>query len=167
MRVGFVYCPRMPNWLYLLVNTAYHLGLALWVGGVVVLGALAAPALFRSLPRAQAGQVFGTILRRYARLRVVAFLLVVAGAAGKFAGWETHAATPWLAIRWLSIAVLGASVIYEIGVQERVMGRLQTSITAEMADDDPLRLEFGKHHRRAELLMKISLFAAVTAMFFS
>ena len=102
----------MPNWLYLLANFAYHLGLALWIGGVIALGALTAPALFRVLPRADAGALFGSILRRFSRLRAVAFLLVVAGAAAKFVGWESHAATPWLVLRWLSIAILGVSIVY-------------------------------------------------------
>ena len=157
----------MPNWLYLLANAAYHLGLAIWIGGTVTLGALTAPALFRALPRAEAGGVFGAILRRFARLRVIAFLLVVAGAAAKFIGWESHAATPWLAIRWLSIAVMGVSIVYETGFQERIMDRLREGLTPEMGEEDPRRREFGKHHRRAERLMKVSLVAAATALFFS
>ena len=157
----------MPNWLYLLANASYHLGLALWIGGTIVLGALTAPALFRALPRVEAGAVFGAILRRFARLRVVALLLVVAGAAVKSTFWESHAATPWLVIRWVCIAVMAASIVYEIGVQERVMTRLRQGLTPEMGEDSPLRREFGKHHRRAERLMKVSLFAAATALFFS
>ncbi len=35
----------MPNWLHLFTNLVYHLGLALWIGGTIVLGALVAPAL--------------------------------------------------------------------------------------------------------------------------
>ena len=157
----------MPNWLYLLANASYHAGLALWIGGTVVLGALTAPALFGALPRPEAGAVFGQILRRFARLRVIALLLIVAGAAAKYLGWESHAATPWLLIRWLSIAVLGASIVYEMGVQERVLGRLRLQLAPEMTDDDPVRREFGRHHLRAERLMKVSLFAAATALFFS
>ena len=157
----------MPNWLYLLANFAYHLGLALWIGGVVALGALTAPALFLALPRPDAGALFGSILRRFARLRAVAFLLVVAGAAAKFVGWESHAATPWLVLRWLSIAILGVSIVYEIGVQERTMERLRRDLSPGMGEDDPRRRKFGKYHRSAERLMKVSLVAAATAMFFS
>src|SRR5215470_6324481 len=67
----------MPNWSYILINALYHLGLALWIGGAIALGALAAPVLFRSLPRQQAGSIFGPTLRRFARLRAVALLLIV------------------------------------------------------------------------------------------
>lgn len=159
--------PPMPNWLYLLVNATYHLGLALWIGGTVALGALTAPALFRALPRAEAGAVFSQVLRRFARLRVVALLLVVAGATAKSLRWESHAASPWLLLRWLAIAVLAASLVYEIGIQERVMDGLRKGLTPEMGEEDPLRREFGKHHRRAERLMKGSLVAAAAALFFS
>ena len=90
----------MPNWGYLAINFLYHLGLALWIGGAVVLGALVAPALFRALPRSDAGNIFGPTLRRFSRLRVVAIGLVVIGAAVKYAVWGRHAKSPWIAIRW-------------------------------------------------------------------
>jgi uncharacterized membrane protein len=54
----------MPNWSYLTINFLYQLGLALWIGGSVALGALVAPALFKALPRAEAGAIFGPTLRR-------------------------------------------------------------------------------------------------------
>ena len=63
----------MPNWLHLFVNGLYHLGLALWIGGAVALGALAAPVLFGALPRQQAGSIFGPTLRRFAKLRLQQF----------------------------------------------------------------------------------------------
>jgi uncharacterized membrane protein len=86
----------MPNWFYLFFNALYHLGLALWIGGAVAIGALAAPALFAALPRHEAGGIFGQILRRFARLRAAALLLIVIGAGAKYLRWETHAATPML-----------------------------------------------------------------------
>ena len=48
---------NMPNWLYIVTHTFYLLGLTIWIGGGVILGALVAPALFRSLPRPQAGGI--------------------------------------------------------------------------------------------------------------
>ena len=53
----------MPNWAYLLVTLVYNLSLAIWIGGTVALGALAAPTLFARLEsRSKAGEVFGAIL---------------------------------------------------------------------------------------------------------
>ena len=107
----------MPNWLYIATNTVYHLGLAVWIGGTVVLGALTAPALFRSLPRPEAGAIFGPILRRFARLRLAALVGVVAAAAVKYLLWETHARNTWIALRWAapedSASIDGRVVVYQ------------------------------------------------------
>src|SRR6059036_2555906 len=108
----------MPNWLHLFVNGLYHLGLALWIGGAIALGALAAPVLFGALPRQQAGAIFGPTLRRFARLRVLALVLVVVGAGCKFLFYESHAAIIWIALRWAAIAFLALDLVYELGYQE-------------------------------------------------
>ena len=143
----------MPNWAYLAINFLYHLGLAIWIGGAFVLGALVAPALFRALPRADAGSIFGPILRRFSRVRVGSVALVVSGAAVKYLVWERHAATPWIAIRWAAIVVLAVDVAYEIGFLEPALERARGDSAA-----------FGRLHKRSEMLMKSALLAAVVAL---
>src|SRR5437879_9334043 len=81
----------MPNWLHLFVNGLYHLGLALWIGGAVALGALSAPVLFGALPRQQAGSIFGPTLRRFAKLRLCAVALMIVGAGAKHIVFESFA----------------------------------------------------------------------------
>jgi uncharacterized membrane protein len=146
----------MPNWLYLIVNVLYHLGLALWIGGAVVLGALVAPALFSKLPRQEAGGIFGPILRRFSRLRLVAVIVVILSAAAKHLVWETHASSIWIVIRWVAIAILTASVFYEIFY-------LEGALEARRGDS----VAFTPLHRRSENLMKVGLFAALIALFLS
>ena len=157
----------MPNWTFILINSLYHLGLALWIGGAIALGALAAPVLFGALPRAQAGGLFGPILRRFARLRVLALLLIVVGEGAKFLVYETHAATLWITLRWAAIAFLALELVYEIGYQERTMERLRLEMGPDAAADDPRRLAFGRLHQRAERLMRLSILAALLALVLS
>lgn len=146
----------MPNWAYLAINFLYHLGLAIWIGGAAVLGALVAPALFQALPRQEAGAIFGPTLRRFSRLRVVAIALIISGAAVKYLMWERHAANPWIAIRWIAIAFLAFDVLYEIAWLEPSLERARGDSAA-----------FGALHKRSEMLMKTALVAAVLALFFS
>jgi uncharacterized membrane protein len=143
----------LPNWLYLLFHFLYTAGLAVWIGGAVALGALAAPKLFAALPRAEAGAIFGPILRRFSRLRLAAIVLVIVGAGVKYVKWESHAATPWITVRWLAIAFMAVCVVYEILVLEPALARRDE--------------RFARLHRRSETLMKASLFAAFVALFFS
>lgn len=145
----------MPNWLHIFVNGLYHLGLALWIGGAVALGALAAPVLFGALPRQQAGSIFGPTLRRFAKLRLAAVVLMVAGAGAKYFIFERFAHSPWIAVRWVLIAILAFIVVYEITVLHPAMERLR---------GDPA---FGRLHKRSEGLMKASLGVAVVALFLS
>ena len=143
----------MPNWSYLLFHFLYTAGLAIWIGGAVALGALTAPRLFGSLPREQAGAIFGPILRRFSRVRLGAVIAVIAGATAQYWRWETHAATAWIAVRWAAIAWLALTVVYEILALEPALARRDE--------------RFAALHRRSEVLMKTSVMAALVALFFS
>ena len=156
----------MPNWLHLVINLFYHLGLALWVGGTIVLGALVAPALYRALPRQEAGGIFGPTLRRFARMRLVAIVVVIAAAAAKHALWE-RTATAWISLRWAAIAFMAAAVLYEIAGLEPALEARRVHLTPEMAEDHPDRRAFNALHRRAEGLMKATLVAALAATLLS
>jgi uncharacterized membrane protein len=160
----------MPNWLHLFTNLFYHLGLSIWIGGTVVLGALVAPGLFRALPRLQAGAIFGPALRRFARVRVFALLVTIAAAAVKHFAWEsdtTSGAALWIGVRWAALLVMAATLVYEIAYLERALEARRVHLTPEMPDDDPHRRDFNTLHKRAELLLKTSVFAALAAMLLS
>jgi hypothetical protein len=156
----------MPNWLHLFTNLFYHLGLAIWIGGTLVLGALVAPALFRSLARNEAGAIFGPTLRRFARLRMAALLVTLVAAAVKFALWE-RGAMLWIGIRWAALLFMAASLLYEIGYLERALEARRVHLTPDMPENDPARRAFNALHHRAERLMKASLLAAVLALLLS
>ena len=156
----------MPNWLHLSTNLVYHLGLALWIGGAIVLGALVAPALFRALPRAEAGAIFGPTLRRFARLRLGALIATIVAAGVKHAVWE-RTSTLWISLRWAALGILAAAVLYEIGYLERALEARRVHLTPAMAEEHPQRKAFHTLHKRAEGLMKASLVAALAAMLLS
>jgi hypothetical protein len=156
----------MPNWPHLLINLLYHLGLALWIGGAIVLGAIVAPGLFRVLPRLQAGSIFGPALRRFARLRAAALLATILAAAVKFAVWE-RAANVWIAVRWAALLFLAATLVYELTSLERALEARRVHLSPDMPDDHPDRRAFNALHKRAETLMKASVVAAMAAMLLS
>jgi len=152
----------MPNWTYLIVSLFYHLGLAVWIGGAAALGALVAPRLFRTLPRPQAGEIFGSILRTFARVRLVALAAVIGAAAVKFMAWENGAGQSvvrtWMLIRWIAIGVMAFAVLYEIFF-------LEGAISASRAEAGGAGERFKRLHRRAEMMMKLSMVAALIALF--
>jgi uncharacterized membrane protein len=144
----------MPNLFYMTVSFAYHLALALWIGGAIALGALTAPELFRRLQRADAGAIFGTILRRFSRVRLGAIGVALAAAGIKHLEWERHTSSPWIAARWAFLVLLSAIVLYEIAFLEPAIARTPPATPA-----------FKRLHARSEGLMKLSLAAALAAVF--
>jgi hypothetical protein len=156
----------MPNWLHLFTNLIYHLGLAIWIGGTIVLGALVAPALFRTLPRPQAGSIFGPALRKFARLRLGALLATLIAAGVKYAVWE-RTSTVWISLRWAALLFMAAAVLYEVAFLERSLEARRVHLTSEMANDHPERRAFNALHKRAEGLMKATLIAALAALLIS
>jgi hypothetical protein len=155
----------LPNWLYLIFQFLYDVGLALWIGGALVLGAAAAPVLFKTLPRPQAGAIFGVILGRFARIQAIALLMIVIGAAARFLIWERHAATLWLVGRWGAIVLLACALLGQIAIQKKM--RVIGSDLGPETEDNPVRVRFQHLHTRAEGLMKASVIAAFVALFFS
>lgn len=152
----------MPNWAYLIITLFYTVGLAIWIGGAVVLGALVAPRLFRALPRPEAGDIFGSILRVFARVRLVALAGVIIAAAVKFAVWENGAGQSvvrtWMLIRWVAIGIMAFTVLYEIFY-------LEGAIASSRAVEGGPGVRFQTLHRRAERMMKLSIAAALVALF--
>ncbi|HEX3579265.1 MAG TPA: DUF4149 domain-containing protein [Thermoanaerobaculia bacterium] len=155
----------MPNWLYLIFQFLYDLGLALWIGGTIVVGAATAPVLFKALPRQQAGAIFGPILARFARIQALALLMIVIGATARFLIWERHAATLWLLGRWSAIVLLAWALLGQMSIQKKM--RVFGSNLGPETDDNPVRAMFQLLHTRAEGLMRASLIAAFIALFFS
>jgi hypothetical protein len=156
----------MPNWPHLFTNLIYHLGLALWIGGAIALGALVAPQLFRTLPRPQAGSIFGPTLRRFARLRVGALIATIVAAGVKYAVWE-RTPNAWIAIRWTALLFMAAAVLYEIASLERALETRRVQLTPDMDEEHPHRRDFNALHKRAEALLKASVLAAIVAMLLS
>ncbi len=156
----------MPNWIYLFFNALYHLGLALWIGGAVVLSAIVAPSLFASFPRHQAIILMTPILRRFARLRLGALLMILIGAGARALIWERFALTPLLAVRWAAIVLLAWALLFDLLRTKRLVA-FGAGIESEAAPDDPRRLIYDLFYVRAEGLMKASVVAAFFALIFS
>jgi len=143
----------------------YDVGLALWIGGTIVLGAAVAPVLFKLLPRPQAGGIFGPILARYARIQAIALLMIVVGAGARFLIWERHAATLWLIGRWAAIVMLAWALLGQMSIQRKM--RVIGSNLGPETEENPVRIIFQHLHIRAEGLMRASVIAAFIGLFFS
>jgi hypothetical protein len=146
--------------------------LVIWIGGLVALGAIAAPAIFDVLSareaadgRLLAGAVFGEALRRFHLVTYTAggllllTLLVrrVLGPRPKRFGWR-------LAI---ALLMLLATVTSGWFVSGRIT-RLQQTIAvapSRLPADDPRRLEFGRLHGLSTSLQLVPLLGGLALIY--
>lgn len=155
----------------LLLRYAYVLALTVWLGGMIVLGAVVAPGTFAVLPamepesgRALAGAVFGTALSRfhlvaYASGGVLLITLVAMALLGprpRSFAIRTGIVTTMLAVALYS----GFIVLGEIdGIQQQIAaGSLSGhALPSELPAGDARRLRFDYLHGLSERLMMINM----------
>jgi len=149
----------------------YHLALAILVGGALVLGAAAAPAIFASVrSRGEAGSIFGAVLGRYDGLAILCVVLIVLTSILKAAAFEvTGAPETRLVLRWIALLVLCGATLYASAWASPVARtvRAQTPGFDDLREEAPLRREFQSLHRSARRAMTVAIVAGVIAMFLS
>jgi len=150
----------------------YMLALVVWLGGMIVLGALVAPATFQVLQasapdtgRALAGELFGAVLARFHYLAyAAAAVLLLSMAAMALLGPRPRG----LAVRgiivgaMLAVAVYsGVVVIGRINAIQREVGGLPSRLPA----DDARRVRFDELHTLSTRLMMLNVLGALALLY--
>jgi uncharacterized protein DUF4149 len=151
---------------------AYLLALVVWVGGLIALGWIAAPAIFGTLGgthgvagREMAGLVFGAVLRRYhlAAYMCAGVMLVALGAMAALGPRPAR-----FAIRVGIVLAMGALTLYSGLVVSPRVERLRDGIggpVAALPESDPRRAEFGRLHGLSTLLAGIAAAGGLMLLF--
>ena len=149
----------------------YHLSLAVIVGGALVLGSAAAPAIFRTVrSRGEAGTIFGAVLARWDGLAILCVIAIVLTSVLKAGAYELSGAPEArLIARWVAIVLLVAAVLYSSGWANPVARSIrgQTAAWEDLPESSPARIEFGKLHRSSSRAMRLAVIAGLVAMFLS
>jgi hypothetical protein len=156
----------------LALRFAALLMIVIWVGGLVTLGAIAAPSIFAVLAAAAPGQdrllagaLFGEILRRFHLLSYAAGGLLlgtlvlrrILGPAPRRFAWRAGLAT----------VMLGAAVYSGIVVSGRI-GQLQREIgvaPSSLPEGDARRAEFGRLHGLSTALQLVPVLGGLMLMY--
>ena len=148
------------------------LALVVWLGGLVVLAGVAAPAIFDVIAvrhvadgRVLAGAIFGEALWRFHLLAYAAAgLLLLTMIVRALLGPRPRR----FAIRTgLLVAMFAVSVYSGVFVMGRIE-RLQAAIgraPSALAADDPRRIEFGRLHATATGLQLIPLIGGLALLY--
>lgn len=150
----------------------YMLALVAWLGGMIVLGALVAPATFQVLQasapetgRALAGELFGVVLARFHYIAYgAAALLLVTMAAMALLGPRPRG----LALRFAIVAAMlgvalysGVIVLGNINATQRAVGTLPS----KLPQGDPRRTRFDELHTLSTRLMMVNVIGALVLLY--
>jgi uncharacterized membrane protein len=146
--------------------------LVVWVGGMIVLGLLVAPAIFRVLEahdaasgRVLAGAVFGVVLRRFYVLAYCCGALVLASLVFmKLVGPPPHG----FPVRAAIVGAMLALTIYAGVPLAREIARIQSQVTGPMSrlpETDPRRIRFDHLHSMSTTLMTINIVLGLVLLY--
>jgi uncharacterized membrane protein len=156
----------------LALRYVYVLALVVWLGGMVTLGAIVAPATFQVLQaadpiagRALAGEAFGVILARFHLIAYAAgVLLLFTLAAMAVLGPRP----PGFAVRSSLIALMLAIALYSGFIVLGNIDALQAEVgtlPSRLAATDPRRIRFDQLHQLSTWLMMFNMAAAVVLLY--
>jgi uncharacterized membrane protein len=150
----------------------YMLALVVWLGGMILLGALVAPATFQVLQasapeigRALAGELFGVVLARFHYIAyAAAAVLLLTMAAMALLGPRPRG----LAVRGVIVAVMlgvavysGVVVIGRIDAIQHEVGVLPSNLPV----DDARRVRFDQLHTLSTRLMMFNVLGALALLY--
>jgi uncharacterized membrane protein len=148
------------------------LALVAWLGGMIVLGAIVAPATFQVLQasapqigRTLAGELFGVVLARFHYIAYgAAAVLLLTMAAMALLGPRPRG----LAVRVVIVAIMLAVAVYSgvvvtgrINAIQRQVGGLPSLLPA----DDARRVRFDELHALSTRLMMVNVIGALALLY--
>jgi uncharacterized membrane protein len=153
----------------------HTMALALWVGGIVAIGILVAPAAFSEAPtRAVAGRIVGLSLQRFDRVVmgcIVALLATSALLIHWYGRWSA-----WYAIEYTCIVLMSASALFSMFVLSPRLRRLRLRRERTLAEESASEPatgtgdygeEFDRLHRLSVVAMQFNLACGTIAILFS
>lgn len=158
-----------------MLRFATVLAIAVWIGGLIVLGGIAAPAIFdvvslRQVPdgRMLSGAIFGDVLRRFDLVSYACGALILATLAVRAVlGPRPRRFSLRVGI---AVLMLGASMYSGMVLSSRIAA-VQQEIGAGVAPSslpsgDPRRVAFGRLHGQSTLIQIVPILGGLALMFF-
>jgi hypothetical protein len=156
----------------LALRFCYLLALVVWMGGIAVIGGLAAPATFEVMQarhgeqgRVLAGAVVGEVLRRFHIVTYVAGALLFASLLGmKLLGPRPVAFGMRMAVITAMLAITLFSGLWVSGRIEAIRREVPGPVSA-LPEEDPRRAAFGRLHGVSTILMFVNLLGGLMLVY--
>lgn len=156
----------------LALRYVYLLALVVWLGGMVVLGALVAPMTFEVLQssnpaagRELAGQLVGSLIARFHYVAYAAGLLIlVTLTVMALLGPRPRHFAIRTAIAGTMLLVALYSGVIVLGTIEAIRGEVQ-GLPSSLPADDSRRIEFDRLHVLSTRLMVVNIIGGLALLF--
>ncbi|HWN87281.1 MAG TPA: DUF4149 domain-containing protein [Vicinamibacterales bacterium] len=156
----------------LALRLVYVLALAVWLGGMTILGAVVAPTIFQTMQtadpesgRALAGLAFGEMLVRFhyvaygCGVLLLTMLVIMALLGPRPKGFAIRCG---LVVAMLLVAAYsGLAVLTEIDAIQQEVGSLPSKLPAS----DPRRIRFDELHQLSTRLMMVNLLGGLVLLY--
>lgn len=147
----------------ILLRYLYVVALVLWVGGLIVAGAVVAPSVFGVLQawnetqgRALAGEVFGEVLLRLTWLSyAMAAVMFITLTLHRLLGARPLKYGIRVGIMALMLVMMMITGFYLIPKVDAIQAQVSGPIS-ELPDTDPRRVEFNRLHGLSNILFSIT-----------
>ena len=157
----------------LALRYAALLALAIWVGGLVVLGGIAAPSMFdvtaaRGVAdgRVVAGAIFGEALHRFHLLSYLCGFVIIAALLGRavMGPRPTRLATRTAIAAGMLVAAAYSGMVVSAQIEDAraAIGGSPSSLP----DGDPRRAAFGRLHATSTALQLVPIIGGLALLFF-
>lgn len=147
-------------------QSVYFTALGLWVGGLGTLGVIVAPSVFRTAPsRAEAGRIFGSLLRTFGIVELVLAALVL----GSACLLRRAPGMRWGSLRTILVVCICLLAVASVcGVDPAVAHASgQVSDVEKLPDHDPGRIRFQRLHQWSEQLAGATFLAGFALLVLS
>jgi len=162
-------------------DVSFWLGLSLYTGGLITLGAIVAPSILDtatnsqlsmpavtapplSMPRQVTGELFGHILNRFAWVEIIALALMLVGLAIWFLGHKIIRRSTWvLLILWAMVAGLtaydAAAIRPRVWTLNATLRQLAAASPAATSPTSwPEQQQFDDLHHRSETFGRLKAY---------
>jgi uncharacterized membrane protein len=165
-------CGALYNHRMLALRYVYVLALVVWLGGMLILGAVVAPTTFEVLQtqagsqgRELAGAVFGSALARFHYVAYIAgaLLLLTLGAMRVLGPRPAHGG-----LRAMIVAMMLAVALYSGGVVLRQIDAVQAAaggLPSRLPAGDERRIRFDALHLLSTRLMMVNIAGALVLLY--
>lgn len=144
-----------------IIRFIHLLSLIVWLGGMIFFSFIAAPSIFKVLPRETAGDVVGDIFTKY---WIIGYICSITALAALLILSFQEKAYPWTRIGLL--VLMTAMVFYSGKVigKNAIEVKAQIRATEDQTQKEALRLKFKAIHRNSMILNAVILILGIVVI---